>query len=623
MEIMALNAGYREIPVDIDTFIEDDRFLGKSTDNGRLVYPGWRRILRECFPDPFTSPYDLIVLTGCIGAGKSTFAKIASSYCMHKFLCIENPHRFYSHVPTTEYLHFTFSPVAGTGADIIENEMWLLWKESSWFQDLLIKNGGYLPHRAGTGSGSRPSANVGRAIFCSVCTEVNFSGYVSETLNPMAQFNSIYRRMESRFLYKGRLPYPAIIDSSISDDNDMVSTLKKNFKKAKMRVFEFAIWEIKDRSLYSDQTFEVFCGDDKIDPFIITPEDPTGQIVKASPETSHRVIQVPMDFYASFTSDLRTSIRDIAGVATASNSQFITNAAALNAAFDQPNPITKQIIRIGIAPQYKEVSLSDYFEPEYWSKFVRVVDDPYAELDLDIKRLMTNEKLNKVHTEAGDTRPRSFHVDLGLVNDKTGIGCTLIDRYVKILRSDPVTGETSIYNEPVYLNEWVMYVGAAPNDEVPIYKVRDFFIDLRTRGVNVWKITCDGYQSRQLMQELTVAGFNVEYLSVDRSKDAYLALKRSILESRYHTSTNHRLLVELKELIDTRDKIDHPESGELGDGSKDGADCAAGSLWSLVMNEGSTEIDDASDQYDELADIYGELASNNNMKDIMLNKMMR
>lgn len=47
-----LYTDYEELPVDIDTFIEDDRFIGKITNHGENIYPYWRNKLRQIFsPD--------------------------------------------------------------------------------------------------------------------------------------------------------------------------------------------------------------------------------------------------------------------------------------------------------------------------------------------------------------------------------------------------------------------------------------------------------------------------------------------------------------------------------------------------------------------------------------------
>ena len=58
------NEDYEEIPVDIDTFLEDDMYCGQTTDNGKLIYPYWREQLRELFKDP--NKYQEVAITGCL-----------------------------------------------------------------------------------------------------------------------------------------------------------------------------------------------------------------------------------------------------------------------------------------------------------------------------------------------------------------------------------------------------------------------------------------------------------------------------------------------------------------------------------------------------------------------------
>lgn len=42
-------ADYKEIPVDIDTFINADAYLGRTNRNGDAVYPFWRKELQAVF----------------------------------------------------------------------------------------------------------------------------------------------------------------------------------------------------------------------------------------------------------------------------------------------------------------------------------------------------------------------------------------------------------------------------------------------------------------------------------------------------------------------------------------------------------------------------------------------
>ena len=69
----ALAEGYESVPVDIDTFLNDPFYLGQIYGNGQ-VYPYWLDALHKVFPNPLYSPYEEVCVTGCIGAGKTSFA---------------------------------------------------------------------------------------------------------------------------------------------------------------------------------------------------------------------------------------------------------------------------------------------------------------------------------------------------------------------------------------------------------------------------------------------------------------------------------------------------------------------------------------------------------------------
>lgn len=70
---------FEEIPVDIDTFLDDDRYLGKGlwaidqvTGERRCtLFPYWRETLHKLFPDNLTTNYNTLILTGSIGLGKA------------------------------------------------------------------------------------------------------------------------------------------------------------------------------------------------------------------------------------------------------------------------------------------------------------------------------------------------------------------------------------------------------------------------------------------------------------------------------------------------------------------------------------------------------------------------
>ena len=86
-----LISDYEEIPVDIDTFLDDPKYLGKglTDEEGRkTVFPYWRELLKKVFPDPLLpTQYNTLALTGAIGLGKSFEAVLCCLYELYRMLC--------------------------------------------------------------------------------------------------------------------------------------------------------------------------------------------------------------------------------------------------------------------------------------------------------------------------------------------------------------------------------------------------------------------------------------------------------------------------------------------------------------------------------------------------------
>ena len=78
---------FEEVPVDIMTFISDDRYLGRGLysvdeftgERKCTVFPYWIEKLKEIFPDNITTRYNTVILTGSIGLGKSFIAVVCSA----------------------------------------------------------------------------------------------------------------------------------------------------------------------------------------------------------------------------------------------------------------------------------------------------------------------------------------------------------------------------------------------------------------------------------------------------------------------------------------------------------------------------------------------------------------
>ena len=135
---------YTELPVDIDTFIEDDHYIGKSTRNGKSIYPFWRQRLREMFDPEHPNKYKEMFCATAIGTGKTRVTLIAFTYTLYCYMCLRNPNEFFK-FNSKDILAFVIASVGKTQFGIPQNTFLDFIKISPWFMshgNFTYKNGG-------------------------------------------------------------------------------------------------------------------------------------------------------------------------------------------------------------------------------------------------------------------------------------------------------------------------------------------------------------------------------------------------------------------------------------------------------------------------------------------------
>lgn len=135
---------YTELPVDIDTFIEDDHYIGKSTRNGKSIYPFWRQRLREMFDPENPNKYREMFCATAIGTGKTMVTLIAFTYTLYCYMCLRNPNEFFK-FNSKDTLAFVIASVGKTQFGIPQNTFLDFVKNSPWFEShgtFTYKNGG-------------------------------------------------------------------------------------------------------------------------------------------------------------------------------------------------------------------------------------------------------------------------------------------------------------------------------------------------------------------------------------------------------------------------------------------------------------------------------------------------
>lgn len=173
------------------------------------------------------------------------------------------------------------------------------------------------------------------------------------------------------------------------------------------------------------------------------------------------------------------------------------------------------------------------------------------------------------------------HVDLAQKHDHCAVALAHVDRWVSVgsfLDHDVVN--------PYVVVDAVRWWTPTADKTVEFKDVKNYILELRSRGFNIKLVTFDRWNSLDIMNELKAAGMNAETLSV--AKKHYEDMQMLVAEERIKGPRIQLLIDELLQLRIIRDKVDHPRKG-----SKDLADAVCGSIYNSIANtsRGSREIE--------------------------------
>ena len=563
-------ADYDEIPVDIETFLTDKKYLGNGlTDNGKFtVFPYWVKTLKKLFPDNLTTAYNTLILTGGIGLGKSLVAVLALLYLLYRLLCLKDPYNFYGMQPIDKITISLINVTEEAAKGVAWDKMQQLIQMSPWFMEHGSVSGRtnikWEPNkRIELVIGSNNNAIIGRALFANFTDEINFAAMTTDVDKIKTKqkhlISQVDARMQSRFMKGTKLPTLNIIASSKTSDQSFldsyINTKKKNESKTTLIVDE-AQWVIRNDKGTSDDpnAFYVAVGN-KFLASEVLPKNASEPLVDSYRAKGYQMMRVPPGYYEAFIDNVELALTDIAGISTTSALKYISgvrlNEIKINS---YKNPFTRDIIEAGTGDdlQYSQFFDTQAIPPLYRSK------------------------------------PLYIHMDLSKTGDKTGIAG------VWIMGKRPGSGEDKQSKEAYYRVAFSVSIKAPKGYEISFEKNRTFIRWLKSQGFNIKGISTDTYQSAQIQQQLTADGFNVKTLSVDRLDNIagtktkvclpYAFFKSAIYEKRLELYSKCDLLTD--EIVGLEKEPDghvqHPEGGTQG--SKDQADAVCGSLYNASQN---------------------------------------
>ena len=543
---------YEEIPVSVDTFYSDDRYLGKIYQNGDLIYPYWKNFLHRLFHENPEKKWE-VAITGAIGTGKSSVSAIALLYLLYRTMCLKDPQKFYGLTANSQIVFVVLNLTIDLAASGLYSLMVEAIRMSPWFQERVDIRGKYnysieFPKGISLMVGSSVSHTIGKNVFGAILDELNFSSAPKGSKKSVLElYRNIRRRMESRFLKKGRHPGLLFLVSSKNSEYDFLETYIQSIKDNNSTiVVDEPIWNVKPADTYSGVTFKVAVGDKSKESKIVTVHDNVQDLI----DKGYYIIDVPIEYKVAFEQDIVLAMCDVAGISSVATSKLIPYAGRIDLCFDmhRKSPFFSEEIELGLDS----------------------IDDIKDFLD-DLYILRRNLE-----------KPRFAHIDIGLKGDRLGLAIVHSSKSITVDRYT-ATGAIDKVSDNLYDIDLLLTIRAAPGSEIPLFKVREFLLWLNSYiGYKFKKVTYDGFQSADSIQLLKIAGLEAGLLSVDRTDIPYLNLRACILEQRLVGYYNSIVLEELRDLEYDRKakKVDHPIVKYDGSpGSKDTSDALCGAVY--------------------------------------------
>ena len=544
--------GFKEIPVDIETFITDDRYLGKAWKDAKgnsKVYPFWMEQLKDIFPDPITTKYDTLLESGARGIGKSEVAcGIIAPYLMYRVLCMENPKEYF-HLKPTEKIVFAFLNIKLDLAEkIAQDKFQKNIQMSPWFMSkgsmTSRNNQPYWipPEPIEIVIGSQSDDVIGLPIFFVFVDEISFiknKDVEEQKKKAKDMIDTAKGGMKTRFIYQGKNPTLLCVGSSKRSEQSFMETYIRDLSgDANVKIVDKPVWVVKPKGTYSEEMFWVGLGNKYLDNIVIPRKD--YDKLKFYEQKGYNLYAIPIDFEKDANNGgLERVLCDYAGISSFATNKFIAVQVVRDCIDEEIHNPLPDIIECGDGPDDKNVQYSDWFD---------------------------RSKLNWKYA----SKPLFIHLDMSASKDKTGIaGVWIIG---KKANEDGTPSKDLVYEVAFSTS-----IKAPTGRQISFAKNREFVRWVKNvLHLKVKKITFDTYQSYDTGQQLSSEGYDTEILSVDRLETPpgekvgickpYEHLRNVMYERRiklYDTDLLYNELIQL-EKNNTSGKVDHPDNGKTG-----------------------------------------------------------
>jgi hypothetical protein len=541
------NPHFEERPATIEEFLGPD-YLNIEGLVRAAIMEELKTIVGDSVDPHSLTAYQLAMITGGIGIGKTTVASIVLPYLAHWVLCLKDPQRYFKLLPGSRIAFMQMSTSAQQAKEVVFGDVKARIEYSPWFQnkypyDRNFKNQLRFPKDIWILPGdSKETTFEGYNILGGILDEAD-SHQVTENKDYAEQgYTTIYTRVTSRFGNRGFL----LVIGQMKKANGFAARKYEEFRRdPNAHAVRMAIWESMgwENYLKPDGTRDSFWYDSKRKEII-----PPGVVDVLPPDKTEHLIEVPEAFRRDFENNPEKALRDLAGIPPATGDPFISLVYRIEDARNR------------------------------W--IARHAD---AETGQKIKSPVNDQGQVEKWFMAPDSLKRVVHIDMAFSGDGDALGLAMGHVNGMMETED---GE----KKPYIIIDLLLRVHAPAGREIYLGDIRRIIYDLRDgRHFKITKVTMDGFQSTDSRQQFQRRRMESEIVSIDKTLVPYYDLREAIYEDRIEfpqlmVRLRHEdmhmteiALKELMELVDNGAKIDHPP-----DGSKDVADAMAGVVYTLM-----------------------------------------
>lgn len=489
-----------------------------------------------------------------IGVGKSTVAELIMMRKMYELSCFRNINAMFNLMSKTNIMFLYFSVNQKQAERTGFGEYRALIDNSPYFNENFQRNPRLnsllvFPEGISYAYGSSASDSIGMSVICSMLDEANFlggNGPSKDSEKATDLYANIVNRSNSRFIVDGGINHSLniLVSSATYENSATERQIRLSRNDPHTIVAAPAQWDVKPKN-FSKKFFYVFKGSNYLEANIVNSTDDVNNyrvsegmskhkyidgledyesinkaIEELPPHMQTKFLKVPVDLRNGFEANLLRSLQDIGGVSTGSQGKLFSSPMVLQDCIDvnRHHPFVSKEIVISTGD---DINVKDYLRDDFRLKYPE--------------------------------RPRYLHIDQSFRTDSTGISCVYVD---SIIEEDGV-------KKPVFGVDFMLRINPPkPPKKIAIYKIRNFVIYLvNVIGMKIGKLTYDIFNSEESRQILEEMGFNVGYLSVDRTDKPYLDLVEIMYEKRIKLYDYPILRYELLNLLHDRirRKVDHPK----------------------------------------------------------------